>query len=198
MTAHLTFIPFLSPAPCVCSNTQMAFRQGKSHDESSLYEYAIGALARRMRSVAELKRLMRRRVREEENGELMIDCVIARLKEQKYLNDSAYAAAYTSYRKDNEKLGKMRVISDLKARGVHSEVIDKAVTAAYGGTLEEELARQYLRRKRLKKPEAPKEVARVFRSLLRAGFTSRTIFKLLKKWDVDDEVLIALDSETSV
>jgi regulatory protein len=174
----------------------MAFRAGKSHDEASLYEYAIGALGRRMRSVAELKRLLRRRVREEENGELMVDCVIARLKEQKYLNDSSYAAAYTSYRKENEKLGKMRVITDLKARGVHSEVIEKAVGEAYGSASEEDLARQYLRRKRLKKPETPKDVARVFRSLLRAGFTSRTIFKLLKKWDVDDEVLTVLDSET--
>jgi len=186
----------LETASPLCSNTYMAFRQRKVYDEASLYEYAIGALGRRMRSVAELKRLMRQKVVAEEHGELLIDCVIARLKEQKYLNDSAYAAAYISYRKENEKLGLMRVISDLKARGVHADIIDKAITDAYAATPEEDLARQYLRRKRLRKPEGPKEVARVFRSLLRAGFTSRTIFKLLKKWDVDDEVLTALDSET--
>jgi len=174
----------------------MAFSAGKSYDEASLYEYAIGALGRRMRSVAELKRLMRRRVTADEHGALLVDCVIARLKEQKYLNDSSYAAAYISYRKENEKLGRMRVVSDLKARGVHAEVIEKAVGEAYDSTSEEELARQYLRRKRLKKPEGQKEVARVFRSLLRAGFTSRTIFKLLKNWNVDDEVLTALESET--
>jgi len=175
----------------------MPFRQRKSYDEASLYEYAIGALGRKMRSVAELKRLMRQKVTGNENGELLIDCVIARLKEQKYLNDSAYAAVYCSYRKENEKLGRMRVISDLKARGVHAEIIEKAVADAYDGSAEEDLARQYLRRKRLHKPEGTKEVARVFRSLLRAGFSSRTIFRLLKKWDVDDEVLTALDSETA-
>ncbi|MBV9087455.1 MAG: RecX family transcriptional regulator [Acidobacteriaceae bacterium] len=174
----------------------MPFRQGKSYDEASLYEYAIGALGRKMRSVAELKRLLRRRVTADEYGDTLVELVIRRLKDQKYLNDSAYAAAYSSYRKENEKLGRMRVISDLKVRGVHSELIEKAVGDAYAGTSEEDLARQYLRRKRLKKPEAPKEVARVFRALLRAGFTSGTIFKLLKKWDVDEEVLTALDSES--
>ena len=35
---------------------------------------------------------------------------------------------------------------------------------------EEELARAYLKRKRLKKPENDKEAARIFRGLMRAGF----------------------------
>jgi regulatory protein len=173
----------------------MAFRRRKSYDEASLYEYAIGALGRKMRSVAELKRLLRQRVVAAENSEAMVEAVINRLKDQKYLNDSAYAAAYSTYRKENEKFGRMRVISDLKARGVHPEVIAKAIDETYQGAPEEGLARQYLRRKRLRKPESQKEAARLFRSLIRAGFTSRTIFKLLKKWDVDDETLAVLESE---
>jgi hypothetical protein len=32
------------------------------------------------------------------------------------------------------------------------------------------------------------------RMLVRAGFSTSVIFKILKKWDVDDEVLIALES----
>ncbi len=101
--------------------------------------------------------------------------MIARLKDQKYLNDSAYAAAYSSYRKENQRFGRLRVVSDLKARGVHGDVISKAVAAAYAGADEEALARQYLRRKRLKKPADAKEAARIFRKLMRAGYTSRTI-----------------------
>jgi hypothetical protein len=31
--------------------------------------------------------------------------------------------------------------------------------------------------------------------MLRAGFASRTIFSILKKWDVADETLSALESE---
>ncbi len=168
----------------------------KLDDEGSLYEYAVRALGRRMRSVAELKRMMRRRVEPGEHGNLLIEVVIAKLKEQRYLNDASYAAAYSAYRKDSEKFGRMRVITDLKSRGVHAEVIDKAVTTAYEGVDEEKLARDYLRRKRLKQPSNQKETARIFRSLLRAGFRSKTIFTILKRWNVDDEVLTALAEET--
>ena len=34
-------------------------RAPKIYDEAMLYEYAVGALSRKMRTVAELKRLMR-------------------------------------------------------------------------------------------------------------------------------------------
>jgi len=171
-------------------------RRRKTYDEPALYEYALGALARKARSVAELKRLLRQRLPSGEASEAMVEVVIARLKDQKYLNDSAYAAAYSSYRKENQRFGRLRVVSDLKARGVHGDVISKAVTAAYAGADEERLARQYLRRKRLKKPADAKDAARIFRTLMRAGYTSRTIFRILKHWDVDDEVLTALESET--
>ena len=172
------------------------FRRRSTYDESTLYEYAVGALARKMRSVAELKRLLRQRVTPDEAGETLVDAVIARLKEQKYLNDSAYAAAYSSYRKENQRFGRMRVVSDLKARGVHGDVITRAVKAAYAGANEERLARDYLRRKRIKKPADAKDAARIFRNLMRAGYTSRTIIRILKQWDVDDEVLTALESES--
>jgi regulatory protein len=171
------------------------FQRTKISDEATLYEYAVGALGRKMRSVAELKRLMRQRLLPGEEGEALVEAVITRLKDQKYLNDSAYAAAYSSYRKENEKFGRLRVVSDLKVRGVHADVIAKAVSSAYAGTNEEKLAREHLRRKRMKKPAGAKEAARIFRALVRAGFTSRTIIRILKQWDVDDEVLTVLESE---
>jgi len=54
---------------------------------------------------------------------------------------------------------------------------------------------EYLRRKRLKKPEDQKQAARIFRALMRAGFSPKTIFGILKKWDIDEEVLTALEGE---
>ncbi len=60
---------------------------------------------------------------------------------------------------------------------------------------EEKLAREHLRRKRLAKPANEKQAAKIFRALARAGFTTRTIIRILKKWEVDDEVLTALESE---
>jgi regulatory protein len=167
----------------------------KTYTESTLYDYAVGALARKMRTVAELKRLLRNKAIITDGSEAMIEAVIRKLKDQKYLNDSQYAAAYSRNRKENEKFGKRRVITDLKIKGVHGDVIDAAVTSAYEDSNEEQLARQFVERKRLKKPATQRDAARIFRMLLRAGFSSGTIYKLLKKWNVEDEFLTLLDEE---
>jgi regulatory protein len=157
-------------------------------DENSLYDYALGALSRRMRSVAELKRLMRNRCPDE----AVIDEVVARLKDHKYLNDSSYAAAYSAFRRDNQKFGRRRVVTDLKMKGVHGSVIEKAVEEAYSEVDEAALARAFLKRKRFKKPANGKDAARAFRALMRAGYGVGTSLQVLKSWDVDDEILTAL------
>jgi regulatory protein len=180
-------------------DVHMSFgRPRKLFTEAELYDYAVGALARRMRSVAELKRLLRNRVEDDtEIGKTLVELIVVRLKDQGYLNDTKYATAFSSYRRDNEKFGRMRVVNDLKAKGVHGEVIEKAVSSVYDDVKEETLARDYLRRKRLKKPADQKDAARIFRNLMRAGFGARTIFTILKKWDVDEQTLTELESEAS-
>lgn len=169
----------------------------KHYSEDELYEYAVASLARRMRTVAELKRLMRARVEEPESeyAETLVEMVIRRLKDQGYLNDSNYAAYYSSMRRDNQKFGRGRVITELKTRGVHASVIEKAVENAYEGVNEEKQARDYLRKKRMEKPKDQKQAARIFRQLARAGFRTKTIFTILKKWNVEDETLTALEGE---
>jgi regulatory protein len=171
----------------------------KFYSEDELYEYAVGALARRMRTVAELKRLFRARVDEAESeyGKTLIELVIRRLKDRGYLNDSQYAAYFSSLRRDNQKFGRQRIVTDLKVKGVHGDVIEKAVDMAFEGVSEEKQAREYLRRKRLVKPKDKKETARIFRQLARGGFGTKTIFAILKRWDVDEETLSALESETA-
>jgi hypothetical protein len=47
----------------------------------------------------------------------------------------------------------MRVVNDLKAKGVHGDVIEKAVSSVYDEVKEETLARDYLRRKRAAEAE---------------------------------------------
>src|SRR5579871_5763710 len=168
----------------------------KLYTEDELYEYAVGALARRMRTVAELKRLLRNRVEADtEFGQTLVELIIRRLKDQGYLNDTNYAAAYSSFRRDNEKFGRRRVITDLKVKGVHQAVIEKVVDEAYAAVNEEDLARAYLKRKRLKKPANEKDAARIFRGLMRAGFGVGVAVKVLKNWHVDDELLTALQEE---
>ena len=181
-------------------------RSQKLHDADSLYEYAVGALARRMRTVAELKRLLRQK-KIAGDPEIVIDQIIERLKDQKYLNDTQYATHYSSLRRDS-KFGKQRVITDLKSRGVHADIIAKTVSATYEGTNEEELARDFIRKKRIHPPARPhsddlaarkqfdKETARIFRTLVRAGFRTGTIIKVLKNFGAEDEMLAQFETES--
>src|SRR5260370_35161157 len=121
----------------------MAFgRRRKLFTEAELYDYALGALGRGMRSVAELKRLLRKRVEaDREIGKTLVEMIVVRLKDQGYLNDAKYATAFSSYRRDNEKFGRMRVVNDLKAKGVHGDVLEKAVSPVDDDGKEETRAR---------------------------------------------------------
>jgi regulatory protein len=168
----------------------MPFRARKKPeplDEAALYQYAVSLLARQMRTVAELKRLMRRRVEEGEAGESKITAVVQLLKEQRYLDDPAFASTYTRLRQENQSFGKRRVQQDLARKGIHRDLVATTVESAYSEVNEEELARRYIARKRLTEPADEKEAARIVRRLVAAGFSIATVMKILKTWDIDTE-----------
>jgi regulatory protein len=163
-------------------------------NEAGVYDYAVKSLGRAMRTEAELRRLMKLRVEPGERGDAAIAAALLRLREHGYLNDAAFAETYARLRQENEKLGVRRVRQDLQQKGVGSELIAETLEARYGQTNEEALAREHLERKRLRKPESDKETARIMRRLVAAGFSSGTIRKVLRQWDVPDETLAALDN----
>jgi regulatory protein len=163
-------------------------------DEESLYNYAVKVLGQQMRTVAEVKRLLRRRVEKSEAGEAIVEAVVARLLSRKYLDDAGYAQDYTRLRQENASFGKRRVEQDLMRKGVQAEVIGKTLAAAYEDVDEEELARRHLERKRVKKPADEKQAVRVMRMLVRAGFSTAVIFRILKTWNVAEGALEGLES----
>lgn len=162
--------------------------------EEDLFEYGVKLLGQQMRTVAEVKRLLRRRVEASDTGADKVSAVVARLKERKYLDDSAFAQDYAKLRQENARLGKRRVQQDLMRKGVQAAVISKTLDAAYQDVNEEELARRHLERKRVKKPTGQKEAARVVRMLMRAGFGSSVIFRILRQWDVEGDALAEIES----
>jgi regulatory protein len=146
-----------------------------------------------MRTEAQLRQLMARRVEPGDRGEEAIAAVVARLKEYGYLDDAAFAETYARLRQENEKFGERRVRQDLQQKGIGAELIAETLEARYGETDEETLAREHLERKRIAKPTNEKETARVMRRLVGAGFSIGTIYKILRQWEVPDESLAALD-----
>ena len=171
----------------------MAFARPKKREpvgEAGLFDYAVGVLARKMRTVRDLRRLMKPRAEEGEAGERAMDAVVARLKELKYLSDTQFAADYTRLRKDNEKFGRRRVQQDLMQKGVHKDLVATTLATAYEDVDEAGLARQYIARKRMKQPSGPnaqKETVRMMNRLLRAGFSPTAIYKVLREWNVEVE-----------
>jgi regulatory protein len=155
--------------------------------EAGLFDYAVRALAARMRTEQELRRLMTRRAEPGDPGRAAMDAVIARLVDLNYLSDARFAADYTRIRKEGQKLGPRRIQQDLAVKGVPRELAGEAVAAAYENTDEVALAREYCARKRIQKPEDPKQSARILGRLVRAGFSPSTAFKVLRQWGVDVE-----------
>src|ERR1700677_2721477 len=177
----------------------MAFARPKKREpggEAGLFDYAVKALARRMRTVRDLRRLMKTRAEEGEAGERAMDAVIVRLKDLNYLSDTRFAEDYTRVRKEHEKFGRRRVQQDLMMKGVGKELVASTLETAYEDVDEVALARQYIARKRIKQPsgaEAQKETVRVMNRLMRAGFSSNAIFKVLKAWNLPEEAVVGME-----
>jgi len=118
----------------------------------------------------------------------MMDRVVNRLKDLNYLSDTRFAADYTRLRKENEKFGRRRVQQDLVQKGVHKELIASTLAKAYDDVDEVALAREYIARKRMRRPEgedAKKQAARIMGRLMRAGFSAGAIFKVLREWEIE-------------
>jgi regulatory protein len=163
-------------------------------NEAGLYDYAVKALGRQMRSEAELRRLMSTRAEPGARGEAAVAAVVSRLKEHGYVDDQSFAETYARLRLENEKLGQRRVRQNLQLKGIRADLIAEIIETRYGKANEEVLAREHLERKRIRKPENEKETARVMRRLVAAGFSTGTICKILRQWGVPDESLAALDN----
>lgn len=156
-------------------------------EEQGLFDYAVAALARRMRTERELRKLMVGRSEAGDAGERAMNAVVQRLKDMNYLSDVRFAAAYTRLRKEDQKLGRRRVAQDLAVRGVPRGIAEKQLSDTYAEVDELKLAREYAERKRMKQPEGEKEQARAMGRMLRAGFSSNTVWKLLREWGAQAE-----------
>ena len=157
--------------------------------ESELYDVAVRALMRRAHSVHEMKKLLARRT----DNQLLVQVVMARLKENGQLDDARYAKQFARQRTQTRKQGKYRVARDLRARGVPDLHITTALAEAAEQTDESAVVRQRIQRKlrSFKGPHTGKKIddrklASLYGSLLRAGFPSDIIRRELKSITRED------------
>lgn len=161
----------------------MPGRPPKLLDREGLLGYAARALTSRGLSLNELRnRLQRRAAHKEDVAE-----VLAKLKEAGFLNDRRLADSIAGWRRDNQGLGKTKVIHDLMSRRIAPAVARAAADHAYSGVDEAALIENFLQRKYRGKnlPELlgdQKQLASAYRKLRTAGFTSGNSIRALKRY----------------
>jgi regulatory protein len=145
----------------------------KFSTEEELYTAAMRALMRRAYSIHQMKAYLEQRA--EDKGH--VAAVIARLREQNYIDDARYAAEFTRQRTQSRGQGRFRIASELRARGVPDRHIDAALEAGASETDEAALIRKRIQRKlaHMPLPLDQKKLASLYRSLLRAGFPADII-----------------------
>jgi regulatory protein len=174
----------------------MAKRPSQPLDREKLLNVALRALGARAHSSGELREKLRRRAQNHED----VDAVLSKLKESGYLNDRQFAEAYAAARLQDQGLGKMRVLRDLRQRRVAPKLAEQVTEQTYQKTNETDLIEEFLRRKYRGKQLAAflseeKNLAAAFHRLRYAGFSAGQSIRVLKRFAAQPEVLDALESE---
>jgi regulatory protein len=146
--------------------------------EEELYDVAVRALMRRAHSVHEMKQELERR----SENKLLVQVVMARLKENGQIDDAKYAKQFARQRTEGRKQGKFRVARDLRARGVPDRHIEAALKETAEQNDEGAVVRARIERKlRSYRGEIDeKKMASIYGSLLRAGFSADVVRRELK------------------
>jgi regulatory protein len=128
---------------------------------------------RRAYSIHEMREYLERRTEDPE----LVSPVIARLRELNYLDDARYALDYARLHANSRRQGRFRITRELRGRGIPDRHIEAALDAVFAETDESSLVRARLKRhlSHSRGPLDQRKLASLYRSLLRAGFSSDAI-----------------------
>src|SRR5256884_9641565 len=115
----------------------------KFETEAELCDVALRALMGRAHSVDEMKQKLEHR----SDNKLLVQVVMARLKENGMIDDARYAKQFARQRTETRKQGKYRVARDLRARGIPDRHISSALEEVAQTSDEAAMVRQRIERK---------------------------------------------------
>jgi regulatory protein len=145
----------------------------KLESEEELYNSALRALMRRAYSVHEMRAYLVRRADDAE----LVSTVVARMRENRYLDDARYALEFARLHANSRRQGRFRIARELRTRGVPDQHVETALGAIFADTDEAALVRARLKRHlaHVRGALGRRKIASLHRSLLRAGFSSEVI-----------------------
>lgn len=130
---------------------------------------AVKLLAAKPRSIMELRERLLEKLW---TNEAIVDAVIGKLKEYKYLDDKQYADDLAISKLRQKPQGKHRLRQSMSRKKLDKETAESAIVNAFEKLPEEKLIEQAIeRRLRLKgKPVTREETKKFYDHLLRQGF----------------------------
>ena len=159
-------------------------------DASGLWEFALKTLGARACSSGELRQKLRLRAERAED----VDATLARLKEYRYLDDRRFAESFAAARLENQQFGKHRVVRDLLRRRIAPALAESTAGKTFQqvdeiALIEQHIRRKYRGKKRVGLFKEEKDLASAYRRLLRAGFSTGNIIRVLKRFAANPELL---------
>lgn len=130
---------------------------------------AVKLLAAKPRSIRELReRLLEKQWTNEE----IVDRVLAKLKEYKYLDDEQYARDLAMSKLRQKPQGRRRLQQTLATRKLDKETVEAAIAVAFEKLPEEQLIEQAIAKRLRTKgtPETREDKKKFYDHLLRQGF----------------------------
>jgi regulatory protein len=159
-------------------------------DLDGLLAYAARTLAGRAISSGEMRDKLKRRAARNQD----VEQVIGRLKDMGYLNDKRFAESFASWKRENDGVGKTRVLRDLMARRVAPALAKQTADAAYSQVDEIAMIQKFLERKYRGKDLGAllgeeKHLASAYRKLRAAGFSTGNSIRVLKRYAAEADRL---------
>lgn len=145
--------------------------------EEDAYATALGMLARKGRTRAEVAEALRERGA----GEAQVSSVLDRLSAQRHLDDAelAHDEAFTLV--DGKGSSPRAAVATLEARGIERTLAASAVEAALEGRSEQELCERALERRLRGRALTAAAVGREGRALARLGYDEEIVARVLEK-----------------
>jgi regulatory protein len=140
---------------------------------------AVKLLAAKPRSIGELRE---RLLEKNWTNAQIVDAVIEKLSDYKYLDDRQFASDLAVSKLRQQPQGKRRLKQTLSQKKLDKEIVDQAIASAFEKLPEEDLIDQAIeKRLRLKgKPETREDVKKFYDHLLRRGFSYDLIANRLR------------------
>lgn len=141
---------------------------------------AVILLAAKPRSVAELRD---RLLEKSWTNRQIVDAVVEKLSEYKYLDDAQFARDLAVSKLRQKPQGKRRLKRSMSQKKLDREIVDEAITAAYENLPEADLIELAIeKRVRVKGiPETREDKKKFYDHLLRQGFSYDLIISKMSK-----------------